>query len=166
MKYLNIKYYLSDDGIYKRKQGTEVRDKHKEFLCLLEDITGQPHDPNNLMEAYCLRKVHEECDQCMCSKHIKHICVLEHLPTKKYIQCGCVCVLNQYPKFAKILRAELSEVKKPKCKTCNEKLKANQEHVCNRQCRICKEYNIDPNREWWFKACTPCYKKERYNKLV
>ena len=90
--------------MYKRVKGREVKNKHGEFFKCMEEITEEPFLPAKFWADCICHKVEcfeEPVDQCICSKHIKHLCVLIHTPTKKRIQVGCVCVKKDCSKELK-----------------------------------------------------------------
>ena len=145
----NVKIYLATDGIYKRVTGPEVDNKKLEFLQCMQHITGRPFNACELVEDWVLFDVVEDSQQCICSKHIKNLCVLRHKPTNKLVQVGCVCINKANPCFKTDMNKKLRKLKQG-----------------YRKCRICKEPNIDADEPHFIKACKPCYCKERGWNLV
>jgi hypothetical protein len=141
----NMNWYQDRDGVYKRVQGREVKNKHGEFFKCMEQITKEPFVPKKFWAECDLHRVEcfeEPIDQCICSKHIQQLCILIHKPSKKRIQVGCVCVK----------------------KDCGEELKKEinmgikQAKSGDDLCPGCDKYCLSKERESYQTVCKPCYK--------
>ena len=165
------------DNVYKRVKGREVAHKHGEFFKCMEQITDEPFVPERFWaDCVCQKVEHfeEAVEQCICSKHIKQLCILMHKPSKKRVQVGCVCVkkdcsealkkeINLGIKQAKsgnklcsgcdkyVLPADTEEYKTV-CKSCY-KLGARK-----RKCTTCNTYCINKYDPIWKTRCLKCYR--------
>jgi len=173
-----MNWYQDIYGVYKRVQGREVGNKHGEFYKCMEEIIEEPFVPVKFWAECDVDRVdcfEEAVDQCICSKHIKQLCVLIHKPSLKRIQVGCVCVKKDCGKQLKkqINKGIKNAQQYRKCVGCNEKCipidKPLYQTVCKtcyswgfqlenrRECQRCRTKSInryDPN---WKKICKECY---------
>lgn len=111
------------------------KSKHQEFLWIIENITGEAFEYDNLKWTGT-EISNGDCSMCLCSTHIDYNYCIKHLPSGKEFIVGSECVKKISKDFYKVIKAD-------RCRVCFEPVldkrpSHGRDGYCSKECEFPK----------------------------